>query len=86
MGRIPTEYIVDRGILNHISNMNIKFWAVLDSRGCRKKDVNCHKYAAFEVSFFMFSWHFFFSKNIVRSVLKKFFKKIIIILFWVKIG
>ena len=35
---------------------------------------NCHKYAAFEVSFLMFSWpkNHFFQKNIVASELKNY--------------
>ena len=44
-------------ILSRISNMNIQFWAVLGSRGCREKNSNCHKrhkYATFEVSFLCF--------------------------------
>ena len=34
---VSTEYIVNRGILSHISNMNIQFWAVLGSQGCREQ-------------------------------------------------
>jgi hypothetical protein len=36
-----------------IYQTNIQFWAVL---GNREKNPNCHKYATFEVSVFMFLW------------------------------
>jgi hypothetical protein len=29
--------------------MDIQFWAVLGSWGCREKNTNCHKYATYEV-------------------------------------
>jgi len=49
------------------------FWAV---GGCREKqNPNCHKYATFEASFFMFSWpkkHIDFFLNIVASALKSY--------------
>jgi hypothetical protein len=47
----------NRCVLRHISNMNFLSWAVFGVQGCReKKNPNCHKYATFEASFFMFSW------------------------------
>jgi hypothetical protein len=37
--------------------MEMKFWAVLGSRGCsEKKPPNCHKYATFWGGFFNFLW------------------------------
>jgi hypothetical protein len=40
-----------------IYKTEMKFWAVLGSRGCReKKTPNCHKYATFRGGFFQFLW------------------------------
>ena len=50
-----TEYIVDRGIVSHISNMNIQFWASLGSRGCREK-FQTLQICYFWSQFFMFFW------------------------------
>ena len=45
----------DRWIRESIKRIHIQFWAVLGSQGCtEKKNTNFHKYATFEVSFFMF--------------------------------
>ena len=41
----------DRCVLRRISDMNFHSWAILGSRGCRKKNPNCHKNATFEASF-----------------------------------
>jgi hypothetical protein len=32
-----------------ICKIDIQFWAILESWGCREKNPNCHKYATFEV-------------------------------------
>ena len=47
----------NRCVLRHISNMRIHSWAVLGGLGCREreKNPNCHEYATFQGSFFMFS-------------------------------
>ena len=47
----------------------MKFWAVLDSRGCRKKTLNCHKYATFWGG----SFNFLLAKQKFLKNLKMFF-------------
>ena len=44
------------GWIKEFIKRNMKFWAVLGSRGCREKTPNCHKYATFWGGFFNFLW------------------------------
>ena len=64
--------IVFTGSLNtRIYKTDIQFCAVLGSWGCReKKNLNCHKYATFDVSFLYVFIAFFL--NIVVSALKSY--------------
>jgi hypothetical protein len=59
-----------------IYKTEMKFWAVLGSKGCReKKPCNCRKYATFWGGFFNFLWakkDSFFFLNILEFTLKSY--------------
>ena len=60
-----------RWLDERIYKTEIKFWAVLGSRGCReKKPPNCHKYATFGGGVFNF---FCTKRNRFRKILKIYF-------------
>ena len=54
IGHVPRYSTTDQWIQESIKRIFF-LWAVQGSRGCRDKNANCHKYATFEGSFFMFS-------------------------------